>query len=58
VIVDRVMSVSFIAALPDAERAQVAASLNALIAIRPELKDRTSIGFPYLTRAYCSTRRG
>jgi SAM-dependent methyltransferase len=58
VIVDRVMSVSFIAALPDAERAQVAASLNALIANRPELKDRTSIGFPYLTRAYCSTRRG
>ncbi len=58
VIVDRMMSVSFIAALPDAERAQVAASLNALIATRPELKDRASIGFPYLTRAYCSTRRG
>jgi ubiquinone/menaquinone biosynthesis C-methylase UbiE len=58
VIVDRTMSVSFIAALPDAERSQVAASLNALIASRPELRDRASIGFPYLTRAYCSRRRG
>jgi ubiquinone/menaquinone biosynthesis C-methylase UbiE len=58
VIVDRAMSVSFIAALPDAKRAQVAASLNALIAARPELRDRASIEFPYLTRAYCSTRRG
>jgi SAM-dependent methyltransferase len=56
VIVDRVMSVSFIAALPAAGRAQVAARLNALIATQPELKDRRSIGFPYLTRAYCSTR--
>lgn len=58
VIVDRVLSVSFIAALPAAERAQVTARLNALIATQPELKDRPSIGFPYLTRAYCSTRRG
>lgn len=57
VIVDRVMSVSFIAALPAADRAQVAASLNALIATQPQLRDRPSIEFPYLTRAYCSTRR-
>jgi ubiquinone/menaquinone biosynthesis C-methylase UbiE len=58
VIVDRTMSVSFIAALPDAERAQVTARLNELIASRPELNGRGSIGFPYLTRAYRSTRRG
>jgi SAM-dependent methyltransferase len=56
VILDRMLSVSFIAALPDAERARVATQLEALIASEPQLKDRAEIAFPYLTRAYCSTR--
>lgn len=56
VIVDRVLSVSFIAALPAAERADVAAQLRTLIATHPQLKDRPTIAFPYVTRAYCSTR--
>jgi len=42
----RTQSVSFIAALPAAERARVAA----------QLKDRATIAFPYLTHAYCSAR--
>jgi SAM-dependent methyltransferase len=56
VIVERALSVSFIAALPAAERAQVAALLQALIANHPQLKDRPSIDFPYITSAFCSTR--
>jgi ubiquinone/menaquinone biosynthesis C-methylase UbiE len=56
VILDRMLSVSFIAALPAAERAKVAGQLEALIAAEPQLKDRPAIAFPYLTRAYCSTR--
>jgi SAM-dependent methyltransferase len=56
VILERVLSVSFIAALPAPERAQVATQLEALIASHPQLKDQPSIAFPYLTRAYCSRR--
>lgn len=56
VILDRVLSVSFIAALPAAERANVTSALEALIASHPDLKDRATIEFPYLTRAFCSTR--
>lgn len=56
VIVDRVLSVSFIAALPAAERAHVAAQLQTLIGTHPQLTGRPTIAFPYLTRAYCSTR--
>jgi SAM-dependent methyltransferase len=56
VILDRMLSVSFIAALPAAERARVAGQIEALIATEPQLKDRAEIAFPYLTRAYCSTR--
>ncbi|HEY4973245.1 MAG TPA: class I SAM-dependent methyltransferase, partial [Steroidobacteraceae bacterium] len=58
VVVDRVLSISFIAALPAAERAQVAAMLHALIADQPQLRDSAAVEFPYLTRAYCSTRAG
>jgi ubiquinone/menaquinone biosynthesis C-methylase UbiE len=56
VILDRVLSVSFIAALPAAERAQVAGQLEALIASHPQLQQRPVIAFPYLTHAFCSTR--
>ena len=56
VIVERVLSVSFIAALPEADRKRVEQSLDALIASHVDLKDGASIEFPYRTHAYCSTR--
>ncbi|HEX2791893.1 MAG TPA: class I SAM-dependent methyltransferase [Steroidobacteraceae bacterium] len=56
VILERVLSVSFIAALPASERAGVAAQLESLIATHPQLRDRPTIQFPYVTHAYASTR--
>jgi SAM-dependent methyltransferase len=57
VIVDRVASVSFIAALPEQTRAGVLAQVRALIADTPELAGRASVEFPYVTHAYwCRAR--
>jgi len=56
VIVDRVMSVSFIAALPQAQQDAVRAQLDQLIASHPELASRDTVAFPYRTEAYCCTR--
>lgn len=56
VIFDRVLSVSFIAALPQAERERVTGQLAALIASHPQLRDQPSVSFPYVTRAYASIR--
>jgi SAM-dependent methyltransferase len=53
VIIDRFLSVSFIAALPAQQKAQVAARLRELIAAHPKLKDHDVIEFPYRTHAYC-----
>jgi len=52
VIVDRFLSVSFIAALPDAPRAQVRAQLEALVATHPALRGRETVRFPYTTLAF------
>ncbi len=52
VIVDRIMSVSFIAALPAAERTRVEAALRELAATHPALRGRERLAFPYSTRAY------
>lgn len=57
VIVDRFLSVSFIAALPDGEKSKVADRLRDLIASHPALKGRESVVFPYRTHAYSCTRR-
>jgi hypothetical protein len=57
VIIDRFLSVSFIAALPAADRARVEAQLRALVATHPALADRLSITFPYRTRAFVGVRR-
>lgn len=57
VIVDRTLSVSFIAALPAAERTLVARKLNALIDSHPQLKGRGEVTFPYRTHAYRCARR-
>lgn len=53
VIVDRVLSVSFIAALPAAERERVAGRVRAVIAATPELAGRDDVTFPYETAAFC-----
>jgi SAM-dependent methyltransferase len=56
VIFDRVLSVSFIAALPADERERVTQRLAAVIASHPQLRDRPAIAFPYVTHAYASSR--
>jgi SAM-dependent methyltransferase len=56
VILDRFLSVSFIAALPDDEKLEVEGRLSKLIASHPQLKGRESIAFPYQTHAYRCTR--
>lgn len=53
VIIDRFLSVSFIAALPAAEKAEVEERLRALVASHPQLRGRDPIAFPYRTEAYC-----
>lgn len=57
VIVGRFMSVSFIAALPAAERDAVRAELEALVATHPELRGRREVSFPYTTLAFRAQRR-
>ncbi|AGW94785.1 methyltransferase [Ralstonia pickettii DTP0602] len=56
VIVDRVMSVSFIAALPAAEQARVRVRLQALIDGHAALAGRAEVAFPYRTEAYSCER--
>ena len=56
VIVDRLLSVSFIAALPDAERDKVATSLRQLIATEPELSGKAEIVVPYTTFAFATEK--
>ncbi|TGD99832.1 class I SAM-dependent methyltransferase [Methylobacterium nonmethylotrophicum] len=52
VILDRTLSVSFIAALPEAERARVTQEVRYLIARTPDLAGRAEVTFPYRTHAY------
>jgi ubiquinone/menaquinone biosynthesis C-methylase UbiE len=51
VIIDRILSVSFMAALPLGERARVAAQLREIIASYPELAGKAQVTFPYTTLA-------
>jgi SAM-dependent methyltransferase len=53
VILDRFLSVSFIAALPPPLKEQVAGQLQTLVDTHPALRGRDSIAFPYRTEAYC-----
>ncbi len=52
VIVDRFMSVSFIAALPPSDNVAVRESLETLIATHPDLRARETVTFPYETVAF------
>jgi len=56
VILERLRSVSFIAALPQAEQDRVMARLQDLIDNHPDLKGRERIAFPYRTQAYVCQR--
>ncbi len=57
VILDRFLSVSFIAALDAREKAEVAARLQSLIDEHPDLRGRATVAAPYRTEAYCCERR-
>ena len=52
VIVDRTLSVSFIAALPPSEQDRVAAQVRAMIVASPDVAGRNEITFPYVTAAF------
>ncbi|TDV72219.1 class I SAM-dependent methyltransferase [Pseudomonas sp. LP_7_YM] len=56
VIMNRFLSVSFIAALPQAEKAVVTKQLRDLIQTHPALRDRQTVEFPYQTQAYLCRR--
>ncbi|WWF47579.1 class I SAM-dependent methyltransferase [Pseudomonas trivialis] len=56
VIIDRFLSVSFIAALPAPDKARVSAQLRMLIDTHPALKGRDTIAFPYQTQGYACRR--
>ncbi|MBN2979721.1 SAM-dependent methyltransferase [Pseudomonas fluorescens] len=56
VIMDRFLSVSFIAALPAAEKSTVTAQLQTLIDTHPDLRGRDTVAFSYQTQAYCCRR--
>jgi SAM-dependent methyltransferase len=56
VIVDRILSVSFIAALPPDRQQQVAAQLREVIAETPELAGKAQVTFPYETLAFVTNK--
>ena len=56
VLVDRVASVSFIAALDEKTRNEVRDDVRSLIADTPALADRSEVCVPYITRAYWTRR--
>jgi SAM-dependent methyltransferase len=58
VVVDRVRSVSFIAALPDAAQAEVIAAVRRLIDTTPALVGKQEVSFPYRTVVYRCSKLG
>lgn len=56
VVVDRMLSISFIATLPHGERNTVANKLRAVIAAAPETAGRDEISVPYRTYAFSTER--
>lgn len=56
VIIGRIVSTSFIAALPTDRRAALVGEVRATIAATPELVGRDTVAFPYLTKAYACSR--
>lgn len=56
VIIDRFMSVSFIASASEADRNLIHSSLEELIAMHPALRDKSIVSFPYRTVGYHCVR--
>jgi SAM-dependent methyltransferase len=56
VVIDRILSISFISALPPDVQKRVENDLRALIAGTPELAGKEMVSFPYETVAYCCTK--
>jgi hypothetical protein len=56
-VLDRVSSTSFIAVLPEAERAGVLGRARALLDSHPATAGRAELTFPHLTRVYACARR-
>jgi SAM-dependent methyltransferase len=56
VIIDRALSVSFIAALPKDEQAALVARIRKFIDSEPDLAGKPQVSFPYVTLAYAATR--
>lgn len=56
VIVERTLSVSFIAALPEPTRQEVAEAVRAMIARYPALRGKETVTFPYYTACYSCVR--
>ena len=56
-IVDRALTVSSIAVLPDAERERVLDEIRALVATHPDLRGRDTVSLPYVTKVYWAERR-
>jgi hypothetical protein len=56
VIVERILSVSFMAALPPDRREQVTSQLRQVIASYPELAGKSEVTFPYETLACVCTK--
>jgi hypothetical protein len=58
VIFNRVRSTSFIAALPDLERAKVDEQIRALIAAEPDLRGNDVVTVPYETATFVAVKKG
>jgi ubiquinone/menaquinone biosynthesis C-methylase UbiE len=56
VIIDRILSVSFMAALSPEQRADVTSQLKNIIASYPELSQKAEVTFPYETLAFFCTK--
>jgi SAM-dependent methyltransferase len=58
IVIDRVLSTSFIAALPALEQDRVVAQLWKLIETSPDLAGKSEVTFPYETAAFSCTKLG
>lgn len=56
VIIDRTLSISFIAALPLGKQDEIAAQLRSLVAATPELAGKGVVSYPYETAAFSCHR--
>jgi hypothetical protein len=58
IVIDRVLSTSFIAALPALEQDRVVAQIWKLIETSPDLAGKSEVTFPYETAAFSCTKLG